>query len=58
MDKRYESKIVERKDPVHDLHATMLALMGLDHERLTYHFAGRARRLSDVFGNVVKETIE
>jgi len=35
----------------------MLALMGLDHERLTYHFEGRARRLTDVFGNVVKEII-
>jgi len=43
---------------VHDLHATMLALMGSDHERLTYHFEGRARRLTDVFGNVVKEIIE
>jgi len=32
-------------------------LMGLDHERLTYHFEGRARRLTDVFGNVVKEII-
>ena len=50
-------RAIERKVHVHDLHATMLALMGLDHERLTYHFEGRARRLTDVFGNVVKEIL-
>src|SRR5207248_6652532 len=38
---------------VHDLHATMLHLMGFDHERLTYRFGGRDYRLTDVFGNVV-----
>ncbi len=38
---------------VHDLHATILHLMGLDHTRLTYHFAGRDYRLTDVYGNVV-----
>jgi hypothetical protein len=42
---------------VHDLHATMLALLGFDHERLTYHFEGRDRRLTDVFGHVVREVI-
>jgi hypothetical protein len=44
------------KDPVtvHDLHATMLHLLGVDHERLTYHFQGRDFRLTDVFGKVVK----
>ena len=38
----------------HDLHATMLHLMGLNHERLTYRHAGRDMRLTDVHGNVVK----
>ena len=36
-----------------DLHATLLALMGLDHEQLTYRYAGRDFRLTDVAGNVV-----
>ena len=39
---------------VHDLHATILHLLGLDHERLTYRYAGRAFRLTDVAGNVAK----
>ena len=44
------------KDPVHihDLHATILHLFGVDHERLTYKFQGRCYRLTDVFGKVVK----
>jgi arylsulfatase A-like enzyme len=44
------------QDPVHvhDLHATILALMGLDHEKLTFRYAGRDFRLTDVQGNVVK----
>ena len=50
-------RAVEKKVHVHDLHATMLALLGFDHERLIYHFEGRNRRLTDVFGNVVKEVI-
>ena len=41
----------------HDLHATILHLLGLDHERLTYRFAGRDFRLTDVSGNVVKEIL-
>ncbi|MEY2982274.1 MAG: hypothetical protein RL562_2501, partial [Planctomycetota bacterium] len=42
-------------DPVHvhDLHATILHLMGVDHERLTYRFQGRRYRLTDVHGRVV-----
>ena len=51
-------RAIEKKVHVHDLHATMLALLGFDHERLTYHFEGRARRLTDVFGHVVKDVIE
>ena len=43
--------------PVHDLHATILKLMGFDHTRLTYRFAGRDFRLTDVFGNVVDKLI-
>jgi hypothetical protein len=42
---------------VHDLHATMLHLMGFDHERLTYRHAGRDFRLTDVHGKVVHDII-
>ncbi len=42
---------------VHDLHATILHLLGLDHERLTYRYAGRDFRLTETFGNVVKQII-
>ena len=42
---------------VHDLHATILHLMGLDHERLTYRYSGRDFRLTDVAGNVVREIL-
>jgi hypothetical protein len=42
---------------VHDLHATILHLMGLDHEKLTYRYSGRDFRLTDVHGNVVKEIL-
>ena len=40
---------------MHDLHATILALLGLDHEKLTYRHAGRDFRLTDVKGHVVKD---
>ncbi|MCS7471627.1 DUF1501 domain-containing protein [Stieleria sp. ICT_E10.1] len=46
---------VENKMHVHDLHATILHLMGLDHERLTYRYAGRDFRLTDVEGVVAKD---
>ena len=42
---------------VHDLHATMLHLLGLNHEQLTFRHAGRDFRLTDVYGRVVKEII-
>ena len=42
---------------LHDLHATILALMGLDHEQLTYFHQGRDERLTDVFGHVVRDII-
>jgi uncharacterized protein (DUF1501 family) len=47
----------ENKVHVHDLHATLLHLLGFDHERLTYRHAGRDFRLTDVHGNVVKEIL-
>jgi uncharacterized protein (DUF1501 family) len=42
---------------VHDLHATILQLMGFDHTKLIYEYNGRPFRLTDVFGNVIKEII-
>ena len=42
---------------VHDLHATILHLMGLDHERLTYRYSGRDFRLTDVGGQVIDEIL-
>ncbi len=48
---------VEGKVHVHDWHATILHLLGLNHERLTYRYAGRDMRLTDVKGNVVREII-
>lgn len=50
-------KAIENRVSVHDLHATMLHLLGYDHERLTYRYAGRDFRLTDVHGRVVKEII-
>ncbi|MCY3006515.1 MAG: DUF1501 domain-containing protein [Planctomycetota bacterium] len=47
----------ERKVHVDDLHATMLALLVFNHERQTCHFEGRDRRLTDIFGSIVKEVI-
>lgn len=48
-------KAVENPVHVHDLHATILHLLGFDHEKLTYRYAGRDFRLTDVHGEVVKE---
>ncbi|MBL9094371.1 MAG: DUF1501 domain-containing protein [Planctomycetaceae bacterium] len=50
-------KAVENRVGVHDLHATMLHLLGLDHERLTYRHSGRDFRLTDVHGRVVREIL-
>jgi hypothetical protein len=50
-------KAVENPVHVHDLHATMLWLLGFDHEKFTYRYAGRDFRLTDVYGNVVKEVL-
>lgn len=51
----YGVHAVEGRMHTSDLHATLLALMGLDHERLTYRYAGRDFRLTDVAGNVASE---
>lgn len=48
---------VENPVHMHDLHATLLHLLGLDHERLTYRHAGRNFRLTDVYGNVVRDIL-
>ena len=48
---------VENRVHVHDLHATILNQMGLDHEKLTYRYSGRDYRLTDVYGKVVKDII-
>lgn len=48
---------VENKVHVHDLHATVLKLLGFDHEQLTYRFSGRDFRLTDVHGKVVEDLI-
>lgn len=48
-------KAVEGRMHINDLHATLLALMGLDHERLTYRYTGRDFRLTDVAGEVAKD---
>jgi hypothetical protein len=45
---------IENRVHVHDLHATILHLMGIDHERLTYRHSGRDYRLTDVSGKVVQ----
>jgi hypothetical protein len=50
-------KAVQKKLEIHDLHATMLHLLGVDHKRLTVRFGGRDMRLTDVHGEVVKDVL-
>jgi hypothetical protein len=50
-------KAVEKPQSIHDLHATILHLLGFDHERLTYRYAGRDFRLTDVSGQVIREIL-
>jgi uncharacterized protein (DUF1501 family) len=50
-------KAVEKPVHVHDLHATVLHLMGIDHTRLIYRYSGRDFRLTDVAGNVISDII-
>ena len=49
--------VAENGVHVHDLHATILHLLGIDHEKLTYRFSGRDFRLTDVAGRVVKPIV-
>src|SRR6476646_4732028 len=49
----YGYKVVEGKCMMHDLHATMLHLLGLDHKKVTYRWGGRDMRLTDVFGELI-----
>lgn len=51
----YGYEAVDKKMHTHDFHATVLHLLGLDHEKLTFNYAGRDFRLTDVHGNVAKE---
>lgn len=57
MTDEYGYKCVENRLEMHDLHATMLHLLGVDHLKLTYRFSGRDMRLTDVSGHVVKEIL-
>lgn len=53
----YGYRVVENKLTVHDLHANMLHLMGLDHEKVTYRYGGRDVRLTDVHGEIIPEIL-
>jgi hypothetical protein len=50
-------RVIEKKFMIHDLHATMLHLMGIDHTKLTYRFSGRDMRLTDVYGHVIRDIV-
>ena len=53
----YGYRAVDKITTIHDLHATMLHLLGMDHNRLTYRFSGRDIRLTDVKGNIIKSIL-
>jgi uncharacterized protein (DUF1501 family) len=53
----FGARSAENKVHIHDLHATILALLGFDHKQLTYRYNGRDFRFTDNFGNVVKDVI-
>jgi hypothetical protein len=53
----YGYKAIENKLQMHDLHATMLHLLGMDHTKLTFRYSGRDFRLTDVHGHVIKEIL-
>ena len=50
-------RAIENRTHVHDLHATVLHLLGLDHEQLTYRYSGRDYRLTDVHGSVIHDIL-
>jgi uncharacterized protein (DUF1501 family) len=53
----FGARAAENKVHVHDFHATILALLGFDHKKLTYRYNGREFRFTDNYGNVVKDVI-
>lgn len=53
----YGYRVTENPTSIHDLHATMLHLLGMDHEQLTYRFSGRDIRLTDVHGKVIRDIL-
>ena len=53
----YGYKVVEKRLQIHDLHATMLHLLGMNHEQLTFRFSGRDMRLTDVHGEIVHDIL-
>ena len=53
----YGYRIIENEVSIHDLHATMLHLLGVDHERLTYRYSGRDFRLTDVSGKIIHDVL-
>jgi hypothetical protein len=50
-------RAVEDRVSIHDLHATLLHVLGIDHEKLTYRYAGRDFRLTDVYGEVMHDLL-
>ena len=50
-------KAEQNRVSIHDLHATLLHQLGMDHTKLTYRYAGRDFRLTDVFGEIVKDIL-
>ena len=54
---QYGYRAVENQKTVYELHATILHLLGLDHEKLTYRFNGRDMRLTDVHGKLIREIL-
>jgi len=57
MTDEYGYRVVDKSTSIHDLHATMLHLLGVDHEHLTFRFSGRDIRLTDVHGHVIKDIL-
>lgn len=57
MTDEYGYKAIENKVEIHDLHATMLHLLGFDHTKLTYRYSGRDMRLTDVHGHIVHDIL-
>lgn len=53
----YGYRVIDKPTTIHDLHATMLHLMGINHEHLTFRFSGRDIRLTDVAGHVIKDIL-